>query len=408
MKMFLKLNRKMEMSKINEEILKKELVERLLHKVFSTDNVADINNFKIDQKFLNDLAANLTEEIFSEGEIKNSQTAPEPEKNFETSREEKSNVTLHPVGAKSYTTEETSLPRAEKILQASDKAEILIEALPFIQKFYGKTIVIKYGGNAMINDELKEKVMQDIALMKFVGINVVIVHGGGPEITGFLKKLGKETAFVSGLRVTDEETVEIAEMVLDGKINSEIVTLLNRRGLRAVGLSGKDAGLIQAEKKLATVYEDGQKSKVDIGYVGKTKKIDIKIVEDLISQNYVPVIAPIGVGEDGESYNINADYVAADIAGELKAKKLLLLTDTEGVYKNFEDKSSFISSLTATEAKEYIKTGIISGGMIPKVEACLRALQNGANKAHIIDGRLPHSIILELFTAKGIGTQVEQ
>ena len=295
----------------------------------------------------------------------------------------------------------------EKNFTANDKADILIEALPYIQKFYSKTIVIKYGGNAMINDDLKEKVMQDVALMKFVGINVAIVHGGGPEITGFLKKIGKESSFVSGLRVTDEETVEIAEMVLDGKINSEIVTLLNRRGLRAVGLSGKDAELIQAEKKLATVYEDGQKSKVDIGYVGKAKKINIKIVEDLIKNNYVPVIAPIGVGEDGESYNINADYVAADIAGALQAEKLLLLTDTEGVYKNFEDKSSFISTLTEDEAREFIKSGIIAGGMIPKVEACLRALQHGANKAHIIDGRLPHSIILELFTAQGIGTQVK-
>lgn len=295
---------------------------------------------------------------------------------------------------------------APKNFSASDKASVLVEALPYIQEFFGKTIVIKYGGNAMINDELKEKVMQDIALMKFVGIKVVIVHGGGPEITQFLKKVGKESSFVSGLRVTDEETVEIAEMVLDGKINSEIVTLLNRRGLRAVGLSGKDAGLIQAEKKLATVYEQGEKTKVDIGYVGKTKKVDIKIVEDLISQNYVPVIAPIGVGEDGESYNINADYVAADIAGALKAEKLLLLTDTEGVYKNFEDKSSFISNLTADEAKEFIKSGIIAGGMIPKVEACLRALSTGANKTHIIDGRLPHSIILELFTESGIGTQV--
>lgn len=294
----------------------------------------------------------------------------------------------------------------EKNFTAHDKADILIEALPYIQEFYGKTIVIKYGGNAMINDDLKEKVMQDIALMKFVGINVVIVHGGGPEITQFLKKVGKESSFVSGLRVTDEETVEIAEMVLDGKINSEIVTLLNRRGLRAVGLSGKDANLIQAEKKLATVYEDGQKSKVDIGYVGKAKKIDIRIVEDLIKRGYVPVIAPIGVGEGGESYNINADYVAADIAGALNAEKLLLLTDTEGVYKNFEDKSSFISNLTEDEAQEYIKSGIIAGGMIPKVEACLRALRHGANKAHIIDGRLPHSIILELFTAQGIGTQV--
>ena len=290
---------------------------------------------------------------------------------------------------------------------AEEQASILVEALPYIQEFYGKTIVIKYGGNAMINNDLKEKVMQDIALMKFVGINVVIVHGGGPEITGFLKKVGKESSFVSGLRVTDEETVEIAEMVLDGKINSEIVTLLNRRGLRAVGLSGKDAGLIQAEKKLATVYEDGNKTKVDIGYVGKTKNIDITIVKDLISKNYVPVIAPIGVGENGESYNINADYVAADIAGAIQAEKLLLLTDTEGVYKDFNDKSTFISTLTAAQAREYIKEGIIAGGMIPKVEACLRAIQGGAHKTHIIDGRLPHSIILELFTNQGIGTQVE-
>lgn len=295
----------------------------------------------------------------------------------------------------------------QKNFSATDKAAVLVEALPYIQEFYGKTIVIKYGGNAMINEELKEKVMQDVALMKFVGIKVVIVHGGGPEITQFLSKVGKETEFVGGLRVTDEETVEIAEMVLDGKINSEIVTLLNRRGLRAVGLSGKDAGLIQAEKKLATVYEDGQKSKIDIGYVGKAKKVDIKILEDLIEHDYVPVIAPIGVGESGESYNINADYVAADIAGALKAEKLLLLTDTEGVYKNFEDKSSFISTLSASEAREFIKSGIIAGGMIPKVEACLRALQNGANNSHIIDGRLPHSIILELFTESGIGTQLK-
>ena len=234
-----------------------------------------------------------------------------------------------------------------KIFSASDRAAVLVEALPYIQEFHGKTVVIKYGGNAMINAKLKASVMQDVALMKFVGINVVIVHGGGPEINFFLKKLGKESSFVSGLRVTDEETVEVAEMVLDGKVNSEIVTLLNRRGLRAVGLSGKDADLIRAEKKLATVYDGGEKTKVDIGYVGKAKQVNIQIVEDLIAKNYVPVIAPIGVGEDGESYNINADYVAADIAGALKAEKILLLTDTEGVYKNFEDKSSFISTLTA-------------------------------------------------------------
>lgn len=290
---------------------------------------------------------------------------------------------------------------------AEDRASILVEALPYIQEFSGKTIVIKYGGNAMVNDELKDKVMQDVALMKYVGIRVVIVHGGGPEITEFLKKVGKQSSFVSGLRVTDEETVEIAEMVLDGKVNSEIVTLLNRRGVRAVGLSGKDADLIQAEKKLATVYEQGEKTKVDIGYVGKAKRVDISIVEDLLKQNYVPVIAPIGVGENGESYNINADYVAADIAGALKAEKLLLLTDTEGVYGNFEDKSTFISTLRADDARRMIKDGVIVGGMIPKVEACLRSIAGGTKKTHIIDGRLPHSIILELFTDQGIGTQVE-
>ena len=289
---------------------------------------------------------------------------------------------------------------------AEDKAAILVEALPYIQQFYGKTIVIKYGGNAMINDDLKEKVMQDIALMKYVGIRPVIVHGGGPDITGFLKKVGKESDFVAGLRVTDEETIEIAEMVLDGKVNSEIVNLLNRRGVRAVGLSGKDAGLIKARKKLATVYEGEDTKKVDIGYVGEVEQVDTGILEDLLKQGYVPIIAPIGVGDNGESYNINADYVAAEIAGALQAEKLLLLTDIEGIYKDFNDKSSFISTLHLSEARQYIKEGIIAGGMIPKVEACLTALEQGAGKTHIIDGRLAHSIILEIFTSRGIGTQV--
>ncbi len=294
------------------------------------------------------------------------------------------------------------------MFDAQDKAGILVEALPYIQEFYGKTVVIKYGGNAMINDSLKEKVMQDIALMKYVGIHPVIVHGGGPEITGFLKKVGKESSFVSGLRVTDEETVEIAEMVLDGKINSEIVNRLNQIGVRAVGLSGKDAGLIKATKKLATVYEGEEKKRVDIGYVGKVVQVDISILKDLIAHDYIPVIAPIGVGEEGESYNINADYVASEIAGALEAEKLLLLTDIEGIYKDYNDKSTFISSLHAEEARNYIKEGIISGGMIPKVEACLMALEKGAGKTHIIDGRLDHSIILEIFTSAGIGTQVEK
>ena len=283
---------------------------------------------------------------------------------------------------------------------ANDKAAILVEALPYIQEFYGKTVVIKYGGNAMINEELKEKVMQDVALMKYVGIQPVIVHGGGPEITGFLGKVGKETEFISGLRV------EIAEMVLDGKINSDIVTLLNRRGVSAVGLSGKDANLIRAQKKLATVYEGEESRKVDIGYVGQVERIDTRLLQDLIAHDYIPVIAPIGVGADGESYNINADYVAAEIAGALGAEKLLLLTDVEGVYKDYEDKSSFISTLTAAEARRYIEDGTLTGGMIPKVEACLRALDAGAAKTHIIDGRLGPSIILEIFTSAGIGTQV--
>ncbi|MBR3623553.1 MAG: acetylglutamate kinase [Selenomonadaceae bacterium] len=290
---------------------------------------------------------------------------------------------------------------------AEEQAEILVDALPFIREFYGKTIVVKYGGNAMINDDLKEKVMKDIALMKYVGIKPVIVHGGGPEITGFLKKVGKESSFVSGLRVTDEETVEIAEMVLDGKINSEIVNRLNRSGVRAVGLSGKDAGLIRAKKKLATVYEGDEKKRVDIGYVGQIISVDSSVLEDLMEKDYIPVIAPIGVDESGVSYNINADDVASELAGALKAEKLLLLTDIEGVYKDYNDKSSFMSSISATEAMEYIKDGVISGGMIPKVKACLRAIETGAKKTHIIDGRLPHSIILEIFTSKGVGTQVE-
>ena len=293
------------------------------------------------------------------------------------------------------------------MLDAEIKAGTLVEALPYIQEFYGKTIVIKYGGNAMINEDLKQKVMEDVSLLKYVGMRPVIVHGGGPDITQFLKKVGKQSAFVSGLRVTDEETVEIAEMVLDGKVNSDIVNMLNHRGVKAVGLSGKDAGLIKAQKKLATVYDEaGQKENVDIGYVGQVASIDTSILDTLLDNDYIPVIAPIGVGEDGESYNINADYVAAEIAGALQAEKLLLLTDTEGVYKDFADKDTFISTLTVAEARAYIQSGIISGGMIPKIEACLKSIESGTNKVHIIDGRQPHSIILELLTSSGIGTQV--
>ena len=287
-----------------------------------------------------------------------------------------------------------------------EKADLLIEALPYIKEFYGKIVVIKYGGNAMINDDLKQKVINDIILMKYVGMKVIVVHGGGPEITSFLTQLGKQTEFVSGLRVTDKETMEIAEMVLVGKINTEIVNLLNQQGGHAVGLTGKDADLIQATKKLATVHENGSIHQVDIGYVGDVSAVNAKILYTLLAENYIPVIAPIGVGLDGESYNINADYVAGEVAGALAAEKLLLLTDVQGIYEDYQDKSSFISTLTSIRAEAMIKNGKIDGGMIPKVESCLHALAGGVKKAHIIDGRLKHSLLLEIFTDTGIGTEV--
>lgn len=289
-----------------------------------------------------------------------------------------------------------------------DTANLLVEALPYFQKFSGKTVVVKYGGNAMISEDLKAKVMQDVTLMKQVGMRPVIVHGGGPDITGFLKKVGKDSEFVSGLRVTDEETMEIVSMVLIGKVNADVVMRLNVCGNRAVGLSGVDAELIRAKKKLAVVHEDGGEHSVDIGHVGEVKSVNADILADNLDRGYIPVVAPIGVDEDGAQYNINADYVAAAIAGALHAEKLLLLTDVEGIYKDFSDKSSFISSLTKAEAESYIADGTISGGMIPKVEACLTALSQGAKKTSIIDGRLPHSLLLELFTEQGIGTEIVQ
>ena len=266
-----------------------------------------------------------------------------------------------------------------------DTANLLVEALPYFQKFSGKTVVVKYGGNAMISEDLKAKVMQDVTLMKQVGMRPVIVHGGGPDITGFLKKVGKDSEFVSGLRVTDEETMEIVSMVLIGKVNADVVMRLNVCGNRAVGLSGVDAELIRAKKKLAVVHEDGGEHSVDIGHVGEVKSVNAGILADNLDRGYIPVVAPIGVDEDGAQYNINADYVAAAIAGALHAEKLLLLTDVEGIYN---------------------ADGTISGGMIPKVEACLTALSQGAQKTSIIDGRLPHSLLLELFTSQGIGTEI--
>ena len=290
---------------------------------------------------------------------------------------------------------------------AQSKAAILVEALPYIRAFAGKTIVIKYGGNAMTGDDITAQVMADIALMKYVGIRPVIVHGGGPDITAQLEKVGKQSEFIGGLRITDAETAAIAEMVLVGKINSAIVDGLNHHGVRAVGLSGKDAHCIRARKKSGTLHENGQTRSVDLGYVGSIAHIDTTLIEDLLARDYIPVVAPIGCGEAGETYNINADTVAAELAGALAAEKLLLLTNVEGIYRDINDPASFISVLRADEARAWIADGTISGGMIPKVEACLSALAHGAHKAHIIDGRLAHAIILELYTSAGIGTQLE-
>ena len=290
---------------------------------------------------------------------------------------------------------------------AVEKAGILIEALPYIRKFYGKTVVIKYGGHAMVNDNLKQAVINDVILMKLIGINPVIVHGGGPEITEMLKRLDIPSQFVAGCRVTDPATMEIVEMVLVGKINKEIVALINRNGGKAVGLSGKDANLIQAVKKMGrAVDSEGNHSLQDIGFVGDVKKINPEIIQTIIGQGYIPVVAPVGVGEEGESYNINADYVAGEVAAALNADKLILLTDVEGIFEDYSDKGSLISELKLGEVEQKIASGVISGGMIPKVECCVQAIEKGVNSTHILDGRIPHSILLEVFTDKGIGTMV--
>ncbi|MBU7007406.1 acetylglutamate kinase [Peptococcaceae bacterium DYL19] len=290
---------------------------------------------------------------------------------------------------------------------AVEKAGILIEALPYIRKFYGKTVVIKYGGHAMVNDNLKQAVINDVILMKLIGINPVIVHGGGPEITEMLKRLDIPSQFVAGCRVTDPATMEIVEMVLVGKINKEIVALINRHGGKAVGLSGKDASLIQAVKKMGrAVDSEGNHSLQDIGFVGDVKKINPEIIQTIISQGYIPVVAPVGVGEEGESYNINADYVAGEVAAALNADKLILLTDVEGIFEDYSDKETLISELKLGEVEQKIASGVISGGMIPKVECCVQAIEKGVNSTHILDGRIPHSILLEVFTDKGIGTMV--
>ena len=286
------------------------------------------------------------------------------------------------------------------------QVQTLIEALPYLRDFKDKTIVVKYGGNAMLNDQIKNKVLQDIVFLQCAGMRPVVVHGGGPEITAMLMQAGKKSEFVSGLRVTDAESGGIAEMALVGKINTDLVARLNMLGGRAVGLNGKDANLVQAKKHLADVYENGEVNLVDIGYVGNVEHVNTELIEVLLSNGFIPVIAPTGVGSSGETYNINADSVAGEIAGALKAEKLLVLTDVRGIYSDYRDESSFISTLTFEKAQELIIRGKIDGGMIPKVRACITALSGGAKKTHIIDGRAEHTILMEIFSDSGVGTEV--
>ena len=292
------------------------------------------------------------------------------------------------------------------MLIREEQINTLVEALPYLRDFKGKTVVVKYGGNAMLNDEIKNKVLQDIVFLRCAGLRPVVVHGGGPEITAMLQKAGKKTQFVSGLRVTDAESVELAEMVLVGKINTDLVVRLNLLGGRAVGLNGKDANLVQAKKHLADIYENGEVNLVDIGFVGNVEKINTELINILLDNDFIPVIAPTGVGVNGETYNINADSVAGEIAGALKAEKLLVLTDVRGIYSDYRDENSFISTLTFEKAQELIIRGNIDGGMIPKVKACITALSGGAHKTHIIDGREPHTILMEIFSDSGVGTEV--
>ncbi len=292
---------------------------------------------------------------------------------------------------------------------AWEKAAVLVEALPYIKKFYGKTVVIKYGGNAMLNDELKEAVLTDAVLMKYVGMNPVIVHGGGPGITEMLKRVGKDSSFVDGLRVTDGETMEIVEMVLVGKINKEIVARLNRIGGKAVGLSGKDANLFQAVKKYRKVRNgEGEEEMADIGFVGDISRVQTDIVNTLIGEGYIPVVAPVAVGPEGEGYNVNADYAAGMLAASLQADKLIILTDVEGILARRDEPGSLISVLRADDVPGLLDRGKIEGGMIPKVECCLKALAGGVRNTHILDGRVSHSILLEIFTDQGVGTMVQK
>jgi acetylglutamate kinase len=286
-----------------------------------------------------------------------------------------------------------------------EKAKILISALPYFRDFYGKVMVIKYGGHAMVDEELKLAFAKDIVLMKYVGIKPVIVHGGGPQVSQMMERLGLKPIFIEGQRVTDEETMNVVEMVLVGTVNKQIVSLINQVGGRAVGLSGRDGDLIQVEKMTVYKYtgEDRPPEIIDIGRVGKVKKVNPEVLFTLLEREFIPVIAPVGVGEDGQAYNVNADLVAGALAGALQAEKLIYLTDVEGV-KDAEGK--LISTLKVSEVEELISSGVARGGMIPKLKSARKSISQGVKKVHIIDGRVPHSLIIELFTDEGLGTQI--
>ncbi|MBP6261568.1 MAG: acetylglutamate kinase [Chromatiaceae bacterium] len=291
--------------------------------------------------------------------------------------------------------------------RARNIAHVLVEALPYIQRFQGKTIVIKYGGNAMVEQTLKEGFARDVVLMKLVGINPVIVHGGGPQIGDLLKRLGITSEFIQGMRVTDTETMDVVEMVLGGQVNKEIVTLINRHGGRAVGLTGKDGDLIRARKLL--LRRDAPELKepeiIDIGHVGEVESIDVRVVDMLVKGDFIPVIAPIGVGKDGRSYNINADLVAGKVAEFLKAEKLMLLTNTPGL---LDSAGQLVTDLDVSRLDEMVRTGVIHGGMLPKIQCAVDAVQAGVRTAHILDGRVEHALLLDLFTNEGVGTLIRR
>ncbi|MBP5494558.1 MAG: acetylglutamate kinase [Lachnospiraceae bacterium] len=281
--------------------------------------------------------------------------------------------------------------------QFLEKAGVLVEALPYIQKYNRKIIVVKYGGSAMTNVELQKKVIEDVVLLKLVGFKPIIVHGGGKEISKWVDKVGKTPEFVNGLRVTDAETMEIAEMVLN-KVNKSLVAMVQELGVKAVGISGKDGGLLRVDKKFA----DGK----DIGFVGDIKEVNPKVIYDLLSDDFLPIVAPIGLDDEFNTYNINADDAACEIAKAVDAEKLAFLTDIEGLYRDINDKSSFISSITVSDAKDLIASGTLGGGMLPKLTNCTQAMEAGVNRVHILDGRIPHCLLLEIFTKEGIGTMI--